>query len=218
MTNGFGTVTSTGATLTVFSGTAPPVITQQPAGQTILTGQTASFTVAAIGLPPLSYQWQKNGVDIGGAISPAYTTPPALLADSGSLFRCIVTNPNGPTPSTNALLRVDSLRGDPPVITQQPLNQSVETGQTASFSVAATGTAPLGYQWRKNGVTISGATASTYTTPATVIGDNGSTYSCVVTNAFGTDNELTRNIDRVGLPPRSGSGRRNQGSTTRISA
>ena len=87
------------------------------------------------------------------------------------------------------------------MITQQPLNRSVETGQMASFSVAATGTAPLSYQWRKNGVTISGATASTYTTPATVIGDNGSTYSCVVTNMFGPQNELTRNIDRVVPPP-----------------
>ena len=53
-------------------------------------------------------------------------------------------------------------------ITTQPASQTVTAGQTATFSVTATGTAPLSYQWKKNGAAISGATASSYTTP----GDN----------------------------------------------
>ncbi len=60
-----------------------------------------------------------------------------------------------------------------PSVTTQPASQSVSAGQAASFSVAATGTAPLGYQWKKNGTAISGATASNYTTPATTSSDNG---------------------------------------------
>src|SRR5207245_11148161 len=66
-------------------------------------------------------------------------------------------------------------------------------GQTATFSVTATGTAPLHYQWRKNGVNISGATNSSYTTPATVAADNGSLFSVVVSNSGGsvTSNNAT---------------------------
>src|SRR5271165_6892098 len=62
-----------------------------------------------------------------------------------------------------------------PVITQQPASQTVSVGQTATFSVAATGSPSPGYQWQKNGASVSGATSATYTTPATTSGDDGST-------------------------------------------
>lgn len=71
-----------------------------------------------------------------------------------------------------------------PEIATQPTNQTVITGQTATFSVVATGTAPLSYQWLRNGVAISGATASSYTTPPTTLGDNGALYSVTVTNTI----------------------------------
>jgi hypothetical protein len=73
-----------------------------------------------------------------------------------------------------------------PTIATQPGNQTVAVGQTATFSVTATGTAPLSYQWQKNGAAISGATASNYTTPATVSGDNGAKFDVLVTNAVGS--------------------------------
>jgi hypothetical protein len=73
-----------------------------------------------------------------------------------------------------------------PQITTQPANQAVSVGQTATFSVVAMGTAPLQYQWRKNGSAITGATGSSYPTPATVSGDNGSSFTVVVTNATGS--------------------------------
>jgi hypothetical protein len=62
----------------------------------------------------------------------------------------------------------------------------VTVGQSATFSVAATGTAPLQFQWRKNGSPIAGATGSSYTTPATVTGDNGSSFTVTVANAAGS--------------------------------
>ena len=78
-------------------------------------------------------------------------------------------------------LRVRLVRNSPaPSITTQPAAQTVTAGQTASFSVTASGTAPLSYQWKKNGTDISGATSSSYTTPVTVIGDNGATFTVVV--------------------------------------
>lgn len=76
--------------------------------------------------------------------------------------------------------------GTAPQIAQHPTNQTVSVGTTATFSVAATGTAPLAYQWQKNSVNIAGATAATYQTPATTLADSGTAYRAVVTNTFGT--------------------------------
>jgi outer membrane protein assembly factor BamB len=83
-----------------------------------------------------------------------------------------------------------------PAITAQPANETVSAKQTASFSVTATGTAPLQYQWRKNGTAITGATAASYTTPAAVTGDNGSSFTVIVTNAAGsiTSNAATLTV------------------------
>lgn len=74
----------------------------------------------------------------------------------------------------------------PPAITAEPANATVTAGQSATFSVSATGTAPLGYQWQKNGATIGGATTSSYTTPATTSADNGATFVAVVSNTAGS--------------------------------
>jgi len=73
-----------------------------------------------------------------------------------------------------------------PNITAPPSNATVSLGQPANFSVAATGTSPLNYQWRKNSANISGATAASYTTPATTSGDNGAKFDVVVSNSAGS--------------------------------
>src|SRR5271169_7250498 len=75
--------------------------------------------------------------------------------------------------------------GVSPSISAQPANQQVITGQTAVFSITATGTAPLMYQWQKGGTSIVGATAASYTTPATTASDNNSTFTVVVSNQIG---------------------------------
>ena len=73
-----------------------------------------------------------------------------------------------------------------PYVTTEPMNQTVTAGQTATFMVVASGTAPLTYQWQKNGANIAGATSSSYATPATAISDSGSTFVVVVSNSAGT--------------------------------
>ena len=73
-----------------------------------------------------------------------------------------------------------------PTITQQPADLSVTAGQPASFTVAASGTGPLAYQWQRDGVDIAGATAATYAIPATVLGDSGAAFRAVVTNGAGS--------------------------------
>ncbi|MBI5472803.1 MAG: carbohydrate binding domain-containing protein, partial [Ignavibacteriae bacterium] len=329
-----------------------PAIASQPANQSVAPGQSATFSVAANGAAPLSYQWQKNGSNINGATSSSYTTPPATASDNGLAFRCIVGNSAGAATSNNAILTVtatsdpqtpfrgvpfaipglieaedfdnggegiayhdleatnqggayrtsgvdilgtgdvnggykigyvqagewleytvnvaqagtytitarvaapgsggtfhiemngadvtgprvvpntgswDSFQdvvmsgialnagqqilrlslnangttgwiGDlnfinitsgggssntPPTITTQPSDQSVAPGETATFSVAASGSSPLSYQWQRNGGNISGATSSSYTTPAVSAGDNASTFRVIVSNPFG---------------------------------
>jgi centrosomal CEP192-like protein/immunoglobulin I-set domain protein len=73
-----------------------------------------------------------------------------------------------------------------PAITANPANLTVTAGQTATFSVAASGTAPMTYQWKMNGAAISGATSATYTTAATTTANSGETFSAAVTNSAGT--------------------------------
>ena len=78
-----------------------------------------------------------------------------------------------------------------PAITTQPSDTSVTTGSTATFNVVATGTAPLSYQWTKNGTVIAGATGSSYTTPATARADNLAPFAVTVSNAAGTVTSAT---------------------------
>lgn len=73
-----------------------------------------------------------------------------------------------------------------PVITSQPAAQTTTVGLTATFSVTASGTAPLGYQWSENGAVISGATGSSYTTAPVTTGNNGASFTVVVTNSVGS--------------------------------
>ncbi|NJD51367.1 MAG: hypothetical protein FIB07_00690 [Candidatus Methanoperedens sp.] len=87
----------------------------------------------------------------------------------------------------------------PPTIITQPVSQTITAGQTAAFSVAATGTAPLTYQWQKNGTNITGATGALYTTLPATISDNGTVYQVIVSNAYGnvTSDEATLSVTEV---------------------
>jgi Putative Ig domain/Abnormal spindle-like microcephaly-assoc'd, ASPM-SPD-2-Hydin/Immunoglobulin domain/Immunoglobulin I-set domain/Protein of unknown function (DUF1565) len=269
-----------------------PAITTQPTSQTVRAGQTATFTVAATGTAPLSYQWQKNGTALGGATSSSFTTPATTSSDNGAQFSVVVGNSAGSVTSNTATLTVsaaaapavsfsatsltfasqtvgtssaaqsltltnsgnatltfsatvsgdfalaglgtcgsslatgmsctisvnftptaagtrtgtltltDNASNSPqtialsgtgttassvaPSISTQPANQTVTAGQTATFSVLASGTTPLSYQWQKNASNISGATSSSYTTPATTSADNGEQFTVVVSNSMGS--------------------------------
>ena len=179
-----------------------PSITAQPVSQSVTAGQTATFAVTAAGTAPLTYQWQKGSTPISGAMSSTYTTPATTTSDNGSTFSVTVTNSAGHATSNPATLTVNG-NSSPvaPSITQQPSNQTVTAGQTAAFSVTATGTAPLSYQWQKGTTAISGATSATYTTPATTTSDSGSTFSVVVSNSLGnaTSNAATLTVNAA--PP-----------------
>ena len=173
-----------------------PAITTQPAGESLVVGYSATFTVTATGGGTLAYQWKKNGTDISGATSNTYTTPATTSADIGAelAYSVVVSNSGGSVTSDIARLTVTA-SAVKPEISKQPANLTVTAGQTASFSVSASGTSPLIYQWKKNGAEIPGATSSTYTMSATSQADSGSIYSVVVINRAGlltsTDASLT---------------------------
>lgn len=173
-----------------------PAITQQTQNRSVTAGQTATFSVTASGTAPLAYQWQKQDpggagfTDIAGATAASYTTPAATLAMSGTQYRVRVSNSVGSVTSSAASLTVTTTP-TAPAFTQQPQNRTVTAGQTATFSVTATGTAPLAYQWQSqlpgaSGFTdIAGATAASFTTPTTTTAMNGTQYRVRVSNAAG---------------------------------
>ena len=154
------------------------------------------------GTAPFTYQWQKNNANISNATSSSYSTPPAVSGDNGAQFRVIATNTAGSATSAVATLTVTAAPVGP-TITTQPSNQNVNAGQPATFSVVASGTAPLMYQWQKNNMNISGATSPTYTTPPTTSGDNGATFRVMVSNVVKsvTSNSATLTVNPVITSP-----------------
>ncbi len=189
-------------TVTVGSGAAvPPTITTQPASQTVAAGARVTFSVVATGTAPLRYQWLRNGADISGATGASYVVPSASAADAGS-YAVVVTNSAGSVTSAVATLTVTSAPVAP-AITTQPASQTVTAGASATFRVVASGTAPLSYQWRRNGTNIAGATSATFVLSAVTTAEAG-TYTVVVRNAAGsvTSAGATLTVTAVAVAPR----------------
>ena len=168
----------------------PVSIIADPSNQSADVGETATFTVAAGGSAP-QYQWQKNTgggwQDINLANSPSYQTPPATCGDNGTQFRCHVYNTcgGGSSIDSNAATLTVNQVVNPPSISADPQNTTVDAGQTASFSVTASG-GTLSYQWQQyissSWQNIGGAQSTGYTTPTLGCADNGNQYRCVVKN------------------------------------
>jgi hypothetical protein len=194
VTNGVSSQTSSVAVVAVGSS-----ITSNPMSVSVHPTETASFSVAAQGLGPFTYQWYQipsggsTGAAIADATSSSYTTPPVDLTYDGAQYYAIVTDSCGtPITSTSATLTVTAGNASPIIITQ-PAGQSVAPGSTPSFTVVATGTPTLAYQWyvipagQTTGTAVSGATSATYTLPttATTVANDQDSYYVIVSNAYG---------------------------------
>ena len=189
VSNSVGNATSLVAMLIVDS---PPNIAAQPTNRTIAVGACVTFTVQAVGTAPIGFRWKKgavalvDGVNVSGSASPNLSLCNAQAGDAGG-YSCVVTNSVGTATSTMATLTVNN----PPLITGQPTNQSVVVGGTAVFKVVATGTAPLSYQWKKDGVSVveSGSVSGTTTAALTLTkaqAANAGNYFVVVSNSVGS--------------------------------
>lgn len=169
---------------TVAAGTAATIDTD-PASTSACPGTSVSFTVTATGSATITYQWQKNGVNISGATSSTYTIASVTASDAAT-YRCIVTNSYGTDTSNGAVLTVNAAT----TITSQPASVNVYEGDDVTLTVGASG-GSLTYQWKKNNVNISnggnisGATSATLQILNVTSADFG-TYSCVVTGTCGS--------------------------------
>mgnify|MGYP000735890522 CR=1 FL=1 len=175
------------------AGTAP-AITVQAANASVTAGQTATFTVSATGTA-LTYQWQRNPggagswSNISGATSASYTTAATTVtggaANNGDTYRPVITGDTSPAATGTAATLTVSASAVAPTVTTHPSSQIATSGEVVTFSAGFAGTAPIAYQWRRNGAAISGATSTTYGRVAAVL-DNGAQFDCVATNAAGS--------------------------------
>lgn len=186
-TNSAGTATSATAVLSVVNFAAPPTILSVSGDLTVPIGSSAIFAATVSGTAPLSFQWYHDGVAVTGANAPVLRLDQVGSAQAG-VYKLQVSNPAGSAISAGQRLTVNT-SGPPsvvaPTIVTPPAPVAVNAGNTAAFAVAATGTGPLSYQWRKNGAAITGATSTVYWIPAAASQDAGA-YSVVVTNSAGS--------------------------------
>ena len=193
VTNGVGSVTSSLAAVAVGSS-----ITSNPASLSLHPTQTGAFSVVAQGIGTLSYQWYQipsggtTGVALSGATSTSYVTPAVDVSYNGDQYYATVTDACGSMISADATLTVTA-GNVPPTIVTQPMGQTVAAGGTTSFSVVASGTPTLTYQWyripagQKVGSAVAGATSASYTVPAsaTTTANDQDSYYVIVTNNYG---------------------------------
>lgn len=175
-TGSCGSITSSAATLTVNSATT---ITAQPSNQASCVGGSVTFTVAATGTG-LTYQWQKNGTDLPSANDASYSIVNVTAVDAGD-YTVVISGTCGTVSSSSASLTITAGT----VINTQPVNQAVCVGGSASFSVSASGSGTITYQWKKNGTDIAGAISSVFTLNPVSLGDAGN-YSVLVTSSCGS--------------------------------
>ncbi len=151
VSNGVAKTVSNGALLQVATA-SPAAIVTGPAAVSIPVGQVAKFVVKAAGSPTLKYKWLRNGVEIAGATGDSYTTPPATAADNGVSFSVTVSNAASSINSAPAKLTVFAAAR--PAFTVQPANTVAQLGQSVTLSATVTGSAPMHFEWRNNGVSV----------------------------------------------------------------
>lgn len=182
--------------LTLTAAASAPAITTQPANASVAAGAAASFSVAASGFPVPTIKWQRstdngatwsdlaNTSPYSGVTTTTLTVTAVTLAMSGNRFRAVATNTSGAV-NSDGLATLAVMQA--PLISVQPLGQTVLAGSSATFSVTATGSGTLTYQWfftpaaSSTPQSISGATLASYTV-ANVQAANAGDYVCSVSN------------------------------------
>ena len=187
-------VTTQSFTLTIQPAVTAPAIATQPQAAVVDLGGTLALSVGATGTEPLAYQWSRDGAALNGAVGATLTLSGVQASAAGS-YTVQVTNSIGTVTSVPANVVVTTL----PVLTQQPRPQVAFVGASATFAVSATGGSSFNYQWRRNGLNIGGATASTLTLSNVSAGDTGF-YDVLVANARGTATSSVATLTVVSAP------------------
>jgi uncharacterized membrane protein YgcG len=193
-------------------------IIAHPTSRTVTAGQNATFTIAASGNPAPTYQWQSssngttwtnlaNTSPYSGVTSAMLTITGASASLNGRQYRCVVSNSQGDTTSDVATLTVNPN----PIITTQPVSQTINVGQRTTFTVAAIGAPTISYRWQILGTdslwaslvsntTYSSATTATLTASNVTRDMSGAQYRCYVSNYAGNITSGTATLT-VATPP-----------------
>ena len=222
VSNAAGTVTSNAAILTVNAAPSAPAFTTQPLSQSIVAGAAVSFVAAATGNPTPALQWRLGGANLAdgalssglcaGAVVTGATSSTLVLSAvpigcSAALFSVVASNGVSPDATSNAAMLTVNAAAAAPSVTAQPADRSVVEGATATFTAAASGSPTPTVQWQQSidaGVTwanVTGATSTSYTTPATVLADSGKRFRAVFTNTSGSVNSNAAALTVTTAPP-----------------
>lgn len=174
-----------------------PRFTIQPQSASALPGESVALSALATGSDPITYQWYRNGSPVAQATNPDLALPNLDASKAGNYF-AVAANAAGRATSTVAQVTLIQPPA-PPVIVQHPVSQTVALGASVSFAVAATGTGPFTYQWRKNAAPISGANAATFSIASALVSD-AAEYTVTVSNAGGnsTSQAATLTVNTLG--------------------
>ena len=174
-----------------------PRFTTQPQSVSALPGESVELSASASGSDPITYQWYRNGSPVTQATAPDLALANLNASKAGSYF-IVAANAAGRT--TSAVAQVTLIQPPaPPVIVQHPVSQTVALGGSVSFAVAATGTGPFNYQWRKNSAPISGASSATFSIASVLVSD-AAEYTVTVSNPGGnaTSQPATLTVNTLG--------------------
>ncbi|MBI5772392.1 MAG: immunoglobulin domain-containing protein [Verrucomicrobia bacterium] len=199
VTNIYGAVTSSPpAVLTIMT---VPVITSGPVNQSVAVGGTANFAVVATGTPAPTYQWRRNGVNVGGATGDTLTINNVQNGNAGN-YTVVVANPAGSvTSAPPAVLTVLT----PPSINPQPVSQTAALGAEIFFDAFTQGSAPLVHQWRfrplgqTNFIDLPGENFTTLYFEA-IVATNAGDYYLFVTNSVGSASSTVVSLTVQGPP------------------
>jgi hypothetical protein len=204
VSNGAGSTPSSNAVLIVYG---PPIIVQPPQNITANSGATATFTVVATSLVPMSYQWESNGLKILGATDSMLTLRGIQTNAQGS-YSVIVSNPAGSTNSSPAILKV-IVPTSPPIITlSSPANLTaycVNDSIPLQASLSSNALAPTSIALFYGSTNLLGSVSNS---PYSFVWTNASagTYSLTATAAFSDGSTITSSPATVSVSSQCGQG------------
>ena len=172
----------------------PVTIETQPADTRGVIGGSVSLTASAVGSDPITYEWMHDGEVITGATSASLSLVNLSGASAGN-YQVVVTNPTGSVLSDVAAVAVDTL----PTITSLTGSTSAVAGSNVELSVSASNSLTMSYQWKRDGISITGAVGNTLTLISVGSTDAGD-YTVEVTNTVGTTVSAVIQISVISPP------------------
>lgn len=188
-----GVILSLTTAVSAQAATAPLSVTSQPASVAIWESQPVTFRIAATSGSAITYTWYKNGIKVGGNTN-TYAIS-SLSSSYAGTYSCTVTSGTETYTCNNFTLTMYRKAR----VTGQPSSLLVNEGTAQLLKVSASGTAPLSFQWYKNGTAISGATSRSLGF-SSITAANAGSYYCKVSNPGATATSNTASVKIISTP------------------